>query len=255
MPCNILEPVIQAFIEEDLAHRAKLRLEQQQQLELASRTPEPAELVNAPPEPTHPEPQQELPEPVVADPEPPSDPGRALTIPSSRAPRRRPKPRKRAHPKPLLNYHAAQCPICNHPEREAIEQGFLHWRRVSHLAHEFKLGHRSIVYRHAHALGLFERRAARMRHALGYIIEQAENTTPTADGIIRAIRAYSCLDDNGRWTDPPKRLIISTEPRFPLPAGSSIERADEFRSERANESVATPVEQKTDLNPCKSLTS
>jgi hypothetical protein len=108
-----------------------------------------------------------------------------------------------------LAHHRRRCTICKHPELEAIEEAFLQWRRPGDLVYEFKLLSRTSLYRHAHALGLFEQRARNMRFALGAIIEKAESASPSADSIIRAIRAYSCLDDSGQWTEPPKRLIVS----------------------------------------------
>lgn len=126
--------------------------------------------------------------------------------------------------------HESHCTICNHPEREAIEQAFLHWWRPTDLAYHFKLGNRLVVYRHAHAMNLFERRTARTHHALGYMIEQAESVTPTADSIIRAIRALSCIDQDGRWHEPRKEvLIIHQHLETPAPL------------------LDTPVEKKTGL--------
>lgn len=108
-----------------------------------------------------------------------------------------------------LSRHAARCTICRHPQRDAIEQAFLHWWRPTDLAAHFKLGHRLAVYRHAHAFGLFERRKARTQHALGYIIEQAESVAATAESVIRAVKILGCLDENGRWIEPRKEVIIT----------------------------------------------
>jgi len=108
-----------------------------------------------------------------------------------------------------LAHHKVRCSICNRPDREAIDEAFLHWRRSWDLVREFKIASRTSLYRHAHALGLFQRRARNMRFALSVIIEEVETVSPSADAIIHAIRAYSCLDDSGHWTEPPKRLIVS----------------------------------------------
>jgi hypothetical protein len=40
----------------------------------------------------------------------------------------------------LLERHSRRCIICHHPEREAIEEEFVHWRSPSRLAHDYKLG-------------------------------------------------------------------------------------------------------------------
>lgn len=135
-----------------------------------------------------------------------------------------------------LSHHAARCSICNHPDREEIEQGFLHWESPTRLAHEFNLGHRRAVYRHARALGLFKKRVAHSRRILEFIMEKAESVTPTADSIIRAVRAYACLSEDGRWTEPTRRVIITHEYVEPAgigipPALSAAERNEAPRSE------------------------
>ena len=135
-----------------------------------------------------------------------------------------------------LTHHAARCSICNHPDRDEIEQGFLHWESPTRLAHEFNLGHRRAVYRHARALGLFKRRVAHSRRILEFIMEKAESVTPTADSIIRAVRAYACLSEDGRWTEPTKRVIITHEYVEPAtisipPARTQGERNEASRGE------------------------
>ena len=105
--------------------------------------------------------------------------------------------------------HRRKCSVCRHPERDAIEEAFLHWQDVSNITREFRLPGRTALYRHARALGLFARRSRNLRFALGLIIEQAESVTPTAEAIIRAVRAYTCLTDAGEWLEPPSRVIVS----------------------------------------------
>lgn len=92
--------------------------------------------------------------------------------------------------------------MCNHPERDAIDQAFLHWQRPSAIAHNFQLGDRRIVYRHAHALDLFRKRASLSRRVLEFVVEQAETVTATADSVIRGVRVHSCIGEDGRWTEP-----------------------------------------------------
>lgn len=108
-----------------------------------------------------------------------------------------------------LIHHGARCTICNHPQREAIDEAFLHWQRPTAIAHEFQLRDRRIIYRHVHALGLFHERAQKSRRSLEFIMEQAESVTPTADDIIRAVRAHSCLGEDGRWAEPTRRVIVT----------------------------------------------
>jgi hypothetical protein len=48
-----------------------------------------------------------------------------------------------------------------------------------------------------------------MRWALEYVIEGARGVKLIADGIIRAVRAYSCLQNNGKWGEQatPDRVV------------------------------------------------
>jgi hypothetical protein len=107
--------------------------------------------------------------------------------------------------------HERLCTVCSHPEREAIEEAFLHWRSADDLDEEYDLTSPAAIYRHAHATGLFEQRSRNMRYALENIIERSDSVPATADSVIRAIRACSCLKDNGEWVDPPTthRVIVN----------------------------------------------
>jgi len=139
----------------------------------------------------------------------PAQNGRVRPAPPVRAPY---KPRHRSGQTEInLKCHESHCTICKHPERDAIEHAFLHWWSPMEIAIHFNLGNRMVVYRHAHAFDLFERRTARTRHALEHIVEHAEAVAPTADSVIRAVRALGCLDENGRWAEPPKRVIVTHE--------------------------------------------
>ena len=109
-----------------------------------------------------------------------------------------------------LSRHERRCTICRHPERDAIEEAFLHWRPASQITFEFKLPDRTTVYRHAHALNLFPRRSRNLRFALGLLIERAEGVTATAEGIVSAVRAYTRLTDAGEWIEPPAHVIVSS---------------------------------------------
>lgn len=144
-----------------------------------------------------------------------------------------------------LSYHSPRCAICNHPDREAIEQGFLHWESPTLLAYEYGLGQRRAVYRHARAHGLFEKRAARTRRSLEFLMEQAETVTATADSVIRAVRAYSCVSDDGRWTEPTKRVIITHEHSH----ASSVHIEDDRNSEDAGVLDAVQPVGEPRLNP------
>ena len=110
----------------------------------------------------------------------------------------------------ILERHSRRCIICHHPEREDIEEEFVHWRSPSRLAHDYKLSDYRTVYRHARAAGLLLQRRERLHSALDAFVESVDDVTFTGDTILRAMRAYSCIDSHGRWTEIPTQVQFST---------------------------------------------
>jgi len=141
---------------------------------------------------------------------------------AARKRRKRPEPRVRykraaaspddAEPLTYLERHEAKCTICNHPDREEIDEDFVHWLNPFRLAARYTLRDRSAVYRHARATGLYELRRTHMQFILEHVLEQVEDVDVTAHSIIRALRAYGRVSPTGQWTEPPTRVIVSTEP-------------------------------------------
>jgi hypothetical protein len=134
----------------------------------------------------------------------------------------------------LLERHSRRCIICHHPEREAIEEEFVHWRSPSRLAHDYKLSDYRTIYRHARAAGLLLQRRERLHSALDAFVESVDDVTFTGDTILRAMRAYSCIDSHGRWTEIPTQVQFSTssdgpppQPRSPYPRNLSTAAASD----------------------------
>jgi hypothetical protein len=146
---------------------------------------------------------QELRLPPQGDPAPPAQ----IAIQPARSRRRRARTRE---PQPTCDRHGRKCAICADPYRDEIEELFLDWRRPSEIAEELGL-HLRTLYRHAHATGLYAKRQGRLRTVLDRILESVDNASVSGDCIIRAVRAYSCLGRDNRWTEPPTRLIHSYE--------------------------------------------
>jgi hypothetical protein len=71
-----------------------------------------------------------------------------------------------------LGRHESQCSICQHPQRELIEERFLSWESPEKIAREHSLS-RYALYRHAHACGLFSKRIQNVSRPLERIIEQS----------------------------------------------------------------------------------
>ena len=126
----------------------------------------------------------------------------------------------------LLERHSRRCIICHHPEREAIEEEFVHWRAPWKLSQDYKLADYRTVYRHARAAGLLLQRRERLHSALDAFVESVDDVTFTGDTILRAMRAYSCIDSHGRWTEIPTQIQFSTStdghPPQPSPRTSNV---------------------------------
>jgi hypothetical protein len=105
--------------------------------------------------------------------------------------------------------HSRLCSVCQHPDRDAIEEEFIHWHNPNDTRYDYQITS-AALYRHAHAVGLFARRERNLRSALGNMIQRSMNITPTSDSILRAIRAYSCLNRDGKWTEPPAHVVVSS---------------------------------------------
>jgi hypothetical protein len=65
------------------------------------------------------------------------------------------------------------------------------------------------VYRHANALGLFEKRRRNIRAALERIIERAGDVEVTASAIVAAIQAYSKINAQGQWVDRSEHVNLN----------------------------------------------
>ena len=109
-----------------------------------------------------------------------------------------------------LNRHSRKCVVCHHPDRDAIEEEFIHWRSPYEIARQFHIADYRSLYRHARVTGILDLRRHNFYSALDSLVEAAEEAKVTGDCVIRAIRAYSCLDSRGHWVDPPTQVNFST---------------------------------------------
>jgi hypothetical protein len=113
---------------------------------------------------------------------------------------------------PDLDRHSRKCLVCNHPEREAIEELFINWHSPRNIRTEFgmypKLDWFSI-YRHARAVGLYEERRKNLRSVFDLVLESAGTVAPTAQGIVAIVRAYTSLTDTHQWIEPERRVHVT----------------------------------------------
>ncbi|MGB6483463.1 MAG: hypothetical protein WBE86_08260 [Candidatus Acidiferrales bacterium] len=108
-----------------------------------------------------------------------------------------------------LARHARKCAICNHPHRAAIDDDFISWRSESAITIDYQLPSRSSVYRHAAATGLLQRRRLNLRGVAERIIERVDEAPPTAAAVLRAMRIFAQITEDGQWVEPTKRTVVT----------------------------------------------
>ena len=148
--------------------------------------------------------------------------------------------------------HARKCVICNHPDRQDIEDDFLDWSPVAVISRAHNIPHRRAIYRHAQAVGLFSQRRANLRLAAESIVEWAHQTEiPSADSVLRAIRVAARINDRGEWVEPPSHIIVSSggqalspiPPRgTPAPAANLLPATHFSDIDLVEENVGAPEE-------------
>ena len=127
--------------------------------------------------------------------------------PNKKRPTRR-APRDPSQPIDLVR-HRRFCAVCHHPDREAIEEEFLHWRSPVDISTDYEIENYSSIYRHAHAFGLFARRRCNLRSAVERMIERGDQARVTANTLLRAIRTYSQMTDDGQCAEPPRQVVVT----------------------------------------------
>jgi hypothetical protein len=127
--------------------------------------------------------------------------------PSTPRPQSRPKSQNEID----LARHQRRCSICHHPKCDEIEEAFLQWYNIRVIKREFEIDE-SAMYRHAHALNLFKERNLSLRSALEFVIQEAQHIRPSAEGLVKAIRAYTRINDQGEWIDTPTTHIVKVMP-------------------------------------------
>ena len=136
---------------------------------------------------------------------------RTATRSSARTPRsKRARASQHASSSSRLSHHQRKCVICHHPDRETIEEMFVHWHSSSRIHRRFMLPDRSTIYDHAHATGLFAKRRRNLRYALENMIERADECDISSHGIVAAIKAYASLTTSGEWIEPARRVIYTS---------------------------------------------
>jgi hypothetical protein len=164
--------------------------------------------------------------------------------------------------------HSRKCTVCNHPERESIDEAFLHWSRSERIVRDYNLPSLSALYRHAHACGLWNLRRTKIRLALDRLIERAGDCNPSGNAVLRAIEMSCRFDQDDRYVEPNKKVIIehhtiAAEPnpnRKSNQATAGITPTKQTKvGENSNreslrlENNVTPTKQSPDPNPNREL--
>ncbi len=108
-----------------------------------------------------------------------------------------------------LARHTRKCAICKHPHRAAIDDDFVSWRSESSITLDYQLPSRSSIYRHAAVTGLLQRRRLNLRGVAERILERVDEAPPTAATILRAMRIFAQITEDGQWLEPAKRTIVT----------------------------------------------
>jgi hypothetical protein len=118
--------------------------------------------------------------------------------------------RSKTGAKPIsLGRHKANCTVCAHKKREEIEARFVGWQSPSTIARDCGLADRASIYRHAHALGLLEKRKRNVQAALEYIIERANEVEVTSAAVVSAVQAYAKINAQGQWIDRTEHVNLN----------------------------------------------
>jgi hypothetical protein len=100
-----------------------------------------------------------------------------------------------------LGRHSRYCKVCHHGNRAEIEADFVNWKSLATIAKEFGLRNRMNIYRHAYALGLFEKRRRNLRAVLERIVERVDEVEVNAAAVISAVQALAKINIQGQWVE------------------------------------------------------
>jgi hypothetical protein len=154
---------------------------------------------------------------------------------------------------PDFERHSRKCQICRNPYVDIIETAYLQWNRTDLICRYFRIDDSDTLYRHVRAAGLDVLRRQNVRVVVENFIEHWQGVKITAPTILRSIRALSCLDEKGRWTDPPStrtHILLRGNDGYPSadPSASLPEMGQPTRFEKENQSLdsATPETKEED---------
>jgi hypothetical protein len=108
-----------------------------------------------------------------------------------------------------LRRHKRQCSVCKHPQCAEIEREFLNWESPAQIATDYGLTDRDVVYRHASALGLSEKRRKNLRAALERIVEKVKYVEVNGATVVAAIQALAKINAQGQWVERSEHVDLN----------------------------------------------
>ena len=97
-----------------------------------------------------------------------------------------------------IRRHKLLCRVCTHPQRDEIEREFISWGSPAKIAADYGLANRAAIYRHAHALKLYEKRNLNLCGALARVIEKVDTVPVNAAAIMKAIVLLEKMTAEGK---------------------------------------------------------
>jgi hypothetical protein len=104
-----------------------------------------------------------------------------------------------------LGRHESQCRICAHARREQIEEEWMNWGNTTLIAERNGVS-RDGIYRHAHALGLSDKRRRNVLMAAEKMIERVDTIPISSSAILSAIRIVAKINSEEQEEDPARGM-------------------------------------------------
>ena len=120
--------------------------------------------------------------------------------------------------------HQAKCSICTGDQetKEAVEREFICWKSPKAIATDHGLADRATIYRHAHAMGLMEKRRRNVRAVLESILERSSEVWKlNASDIVAAAIALGKLNAAGQFIE--RRQVLDLNALFEKMSVSELE--------------------------------
>jgi hypothetical protein len=117
--------------------------------------------------------------------------------------------RKRSR-KATIARHSRDCRVCNHPQRERIEEDFVAWESPSRIIKQYRIKSRNTLYLHARAFDLLAERNRNLGEALARIVEKGANCRVTAGVVVAAATLLSRLNGRGQMVSRTESESLNT---------------------------------------------